>query len=357
MSTHAKTPARLLAIALLGLGVAACPGRGAAPPGAAAAPVTPGAPAAAPLRIQWIDVEGGAATLVVAPTGETLLVDTGFPGPRDADRIARAVRAAGASRLDYVVVTHYHLDHVGGVRELAARVPIGTFVDHGENVEAAAGEENAAAYPALAGARRRTVKAGDTLALGEATLVFVAAAGRTAPAPEAAAAPNRLCEGASAGQKDPGNENSMSLGFVLRYGRFRFLNLGDLMAPYEHELVCPANRLGPIDLFQVTHHGNDQSNPRELVHSLGARAAVVDNGPRKGGSAAVYEHLRTAPRPIDPWQLHRAVANDDAHNAPEAQTANPEGGAADQAHAIEAVATKDGRFTLRNGRNGHTKSY
>ena len=136
-----------------------------------------------PLDIQFIDVEGGQATLIVSPSGESLLVDTGYPGfnGRDADRIAAAVKQAGLSRIDYLVITHYHADHVGGVPALAARVPIRTFVDHGPTVEQ--GDNPARLYNAYletrAKGRHVLARPGDTLPVAGLDVRFVSGRGRS----------------------------------------------------------------------------------------------------------------------------------------------------------------------------------
>ena len=92
---------------------------------------------AKPLQIYFIDVEGGQATLIVSPSGQSLLIDAGWPGyeGRDADRIVAVAHQAGLKQLDYVLITHYHRDHVGGIPQLADGIKIGTFVDHGPNLE------------------------------------------------------------------------------------------------------------------------------------------------------------------------------------------------------------------------------
>src|ERR1035438_392791 len=95
-------------------------------------------PAASPdLKIYFVDVEGGQATLFVTPAGQSLLIDTGWPGNngRDADRIVAAAKKAGISKIDYVLITHFHSDHVGGLPQLFARIPVGAVIDHGDNRE------------------------------------------------------------------------------------------------------------------------------------------------------------------------------------------------------------------------------
>src|ERR1700693_2131984 len=122
------------------------------------------------LQIYFVDVEGGQATLFVTPKGQSLLIDTGWAGNdgRDADRIVAAARLAGISKIDYVLITHFHNDHVGGVPQLVARIPAGTFIDHGENREATNGPtvQGWQAYQQVLGtgkSKRITAKPGDVL--------------------------------------------------------------------------------------------------------------------------------------------------------------------------------------------------
>ncbi len=99
-----------------------------------AEPAKPGEPSR-PLQIYVVDTEGGKAALWISPTGETLLIDSGNPGGRDTDRIMAVIQDAGVTKIDYLLTTHYHVDHVGGMQELVSRIPVGTFVDHGPTVE------------------------------------------------------------------------------------------------------------------------------------------------------------------------------------------------------------------------------
>src|SRR5712692_4391451 len=226
----------------------------------AAAPLRPmRAAGERPLAISVIDVEGGQATLVVSPSGESMLVDTGYPGfgGRDADRIAAAAKQAGLSRIDYLVVTHYHNDHVGGVPALAERLPIRTFVDHGPSVEHGAEPDAlmAAYLDVRARGRHLQVKPGDRVPIRGLNVRVVSAAGNVLSRPlPGAGAPNPLCRDFVAKAEDP-TENARSVGLVIEYGRFRMLDLGDLTWNKERDLVCPANRVGIVDVYLTTHHG------------------------------------------------------------------------------------------------------
>lgn len=317
------------------------------------APAASSPPATSSLDFYWVDVEGGAATFVVTPGRQVLLADTGFPGERDGERVLRVLREQiAASAIDYLIVTHYHLDHVGNVPYIAARVPIKTFVDHGASVEPGGDAE----YVKLA-QHRLTVKAGDTLPLEGVSLTFVTANGDPIATPLEGGGPNDACASATPGTKKPNDENGRSVGFLVRRGSFAFADLGDLLWANEHELACPTNKLGQVDLFQVTHHGMDISNAPQLVHGMRPVVAVLDNGPKKGGAAKAFEVLKAAPGIEDVWQLHRALASDDAHNAPAERIANLEDGAADAAHFIKASVDAEGRITVTNGRTGASKTY
>ena len=317
-----------------------------------------GAPPEKPLEIHVIDVEGGQATLILPPSGESLLVDTGYVGfnGRDADRIAAVVRKAGLSRIDYLVVTHYHADHVGGVPALAARVPIGTFIDHGPTVEE--GDQPALLYRNYLAVRDRArhvlARPGGTLPIAGLDVRIVSAAGDliTAPLP-GAGQPNPLCRDYTAMDPDP-TENARSVGMVLTFGRFRMLDLGDLTWNKEHDLVCPNNLLGTVDVYLTTHHGLNLSGSPVLVHAVHPRVAVMNNGPRKGGIPSAWRIIRDSPGLEDLWQLHYAVDGGADHNVAEALIANLDD---TTAHEIRISAQRTGTFEITNGRNGHRKTY
>lgn len=262
------------------------------------------------LDIYVVDVEGGNATLFVAPSGESLLIDTGNGGMgavRDAERIAAAIKDAGLTQIDHLITTHYHGDHYGALTELAARVPIRNFIDHGPNVQPSPGADAFVQkdYPALYQAAKHTVvKPGDRIAITGVDARIVSSAGQVIQsALPGAGAANPLC--AAHTPQDPDmTENAQSVGTHLTFGRFRTVMLGDLTWNKEAELMCPANRLGAVDLFIVSHHGVDISNSPVLVHALAPRVAVMNNGTRKGGNPAPMRVLHTSPGLEDLWQLH-----------------------------------------------------
>ena len=310
--------------------------------------------AGAQLRIYWVDVEGGAATVIAAPNGQTIVVDAGFPGTRDANRVANLLKnELRVAKIDYMITTHYHTDHVEGVSTLVGLVPVGTFLDHGATIEPSSDFNN---YQTAAAAETRTtVKPGDKLAFGDLQLTFVTSAGEVIDPPPPQATANANCAGAIMKSDVAGAENPMSVGFVARFGSFDFVDLGDLTWNIEQKLMCPTNRIGPIDLYQVNHHGQDISSSPQLVQGLAPTVAVMNNGATKGGAPATFDVIRASPGFRDLWSLHRVTANDAQHNAEDVLTANTTG--TDAAYGIKAVIERDGSFTLTNARNGTSRSY
>jgi competence protein ComEC len=323
---------------------------------AAVATTTAQSASAKTLDVYFVDVEGGQATLVVSPSGQSMLIDTGWPGfdGRDPARIQAAMKQAGVSRIDYLIVTHYHTDHVGGVAALAAKVPIGTFVDHGATVESAADPGYVAYLEARKSGKHLLAKPGDTIPITGLNVTVVSSAGETitSPLPGAGAA-NPLCAGYKP-QPDDASENARSVGVVISSGTFRMLDLGDLTWNKEHGLACPSNLIGPVDLYVTTHHGNEQSGPAVLVHVLKPRVAVMNNGAKKGGSPSAWRIVRDSPGLLDLWQVHTAADGGRESNAAEPFIANLD---ETTAHSIKVSAKPDGSFTVTNSRNSVTKAY
>jgi len=315
--------------------------------------------AAGTLKVYFIDVEGGQATLFVSPAGESMLVDTGWPDAkgRDAERIVSAARLAGAKQIDYLVVTHYHMDHVGGVPQLAARIPIRTFVDHGPSVDhGPEADQLVSAYQSVRDKGKHLLaKPGEMIPIRGIKVQILTAAGEEISSPlPGAGAPNPLCTGAKRKEPDP-SENAQSVGMLVTYGKFRMIDLGDLTWNKELGLACPENKIGAIDVYLSTHHGLDESSAPPLVHALHPRVAIMNNGARKGGSPEAWQTMHNSPGLEDIWQLHLALDAGKANNAPDDFVANLE----EHCHGnwIELVAEADGRFTVTNSRNKKMKTY
>jgi competence protein ComEC len=337
------------------------------------------------LDIYSIDVEGGQSTLFVSPSGESLLVDAGSTGERDAGRIVATAKQAGLTQIDYLVVTHYDGDHVGGVKDVSDRLPIRTFIDHGPRVNPAGAPPptpqqqanldrvDAAYAEARAKGRHIEVKAGDKVPIRGLDVQVVSSRGQVITKPLAGAgAPNPLCRDFVSHPQDT-SENINSVGMVISgFGRFRMLDIGDLTWNTEHDLVCPNNLLGTLDVYLTTHHGLARSGPPALVHAIGARIAVMNNGPRKGGAAETWDTLKSTPGLEDIWQLHYSVQRPPsaafeekrepggpALNAPEQFIANLDETTPTHspAYFLKISVRPDGSFVVLNPRNGYSKEY
>jgi competence protein ComEC len=312
-----------------------------------------------PLQIYFIDVEGGQATLVLSPSGQSLLIDTGWPGyeGRDADRIMAVAHQLGLQQIDYVLITHYHRDHVGGVPQLVDGMKVGTFVDHGPNLEdsAVTRADYAAYQKAIAGHGHVVVKPGWGLPIKGIDVHVISAAGEhiAGPLPDAGEA-NPYCKGEPT-PADDDTENARSVGVLITYGKFRFLDLGDLTKKKELELACPKNLLGSIDLFLVTHHGMDLSNSKSMVWALHPRVAIFDNGARKGASPAAWRIVHDSPGLEGLWQLHYAAESDRDHNIDPDHIANIKENC--EGKYLKVSAESDGTFTVTNQRTGLEKTY
>ena len=312
------------------------------------------------LLIYSIDVEGGQSTLLVSPSGASLLVDTGWPNHdgRDAVRIQAAMKDAGITRIDHAFITHYHTDHVGGVPELVKRVPVGEFIDHGPNQEDSdvTRHDFAAYLKAIEGKPRRSIHPGDTIQISGLSVVVLAADGEhIAAVPGFKPQPNSLCASERPWPADP-SENARSAGILVTFGKFRFLDLGDLTGAKEVALVCPNNPIPPIDLYLVNHHGMNLSNSRALVDAIHPRVAIMNNGPHKAGMPEAWQTVHDSPGMDDLYMVHTAEGSDAAHNSPEALIANPKGSVIDGAY-FKVVASPTGSFSVTNSRTGQTKEY
>jgi len=324
------------------------------------------------LDIYILDVEGGNSTLFVTPSREAVLVDTGNGGPaavRDADRIMAAVKDAGITQIDALVTSHWHGDHMGAMAELAGRIPIRHYLDHGGNVQPAApiDEFLAHTYPGLTSKSKHTVvKAGDTLPVKGVDWRFVASARESIKNPlPGAGRPNPYCAGFTphtvnpvSGQPVGNTEDEHSVGSHVTFGKFRALYLADFPYNKEFELMCPANKIGTVDFLLVSRHGQHSSNSEALVHASRPRVAVINNGIRKGGQPETMRVLHTAPGLEDLWQLHVAQLSGPEYDIPGMFVANVgEDPQHSPAYWIKVAAESDGTFSVTNSRNGFTKTY
>jgi competence protein ComEC len=339
--------------------------------------------AAKPLTIYVIDVEGGKAMLVLTPAGEVMLVDAGWSGAyndkfvvdtyndRDAGRILEVLKLEKVRQIDYFVITHYDTDHVGNVAKLAAKldIPVRNFVDHGDLVgqnEVAVEEVRAyrEAIPKLK-ANRILARPGGVIPLRGMEVRIIASGGELIPnALPGAGQPNPFCSEPPPSRPDRG-ENPASVALLYTLGRFRMADFADLTKGREYELMCPANRVGTVDLWMVSHHGMDMSNGRWLVHALSPQVAIMNNGAKKGGKPEPLKVIRNSPGLADLWQLHYSLEAGDL-NTPEQFIANPQKEQDPnsfgemlgcQGKWIKVSARENGEFTVVNGRNNFRRTY
>ena len=308
------------------------------------------AQAAKTLDLYFIDTEGGQATLVVGPSGQALLIDTGYTGfgGRDTVRIAVAAKDAGVKHIDTLLITHFHDDHVGGVANLLDRFPVTTFLDHGPSIET---KDYPSAYAAaIAKGQHKVVMAGDKIPIKDLDVTVVAAAGKVI---DVKGQPNPNCVGIPQSQSDlEAGENSQSVGVVITFGKFRFADLGDLSWNRELDLLCPQNKVGKIDLYLTTHHGGESS---KAIWGMTPRVAIMNNGPSKGGDPPGWKNVMVSPGLEDLWQLHFALAGGKETNVPDTFIANVD--VNDQGKHLKVSALADGSFTVTNPRNKFSKTY
>ena len=324
----------------------------------------------AKLDIYFIDVMGGAATLIVTPERESLLIDSGWPGQMDRDpiRIEHVLKdEAKLDHLDHLATTHWHVDHFGGVAGLAKRVRINHFWDRGLPDLVAPDRDKAAypdgpgpddplgkAYRETSAGKRTVLKAGDTLPLkGQVEALVLASGGQVIATPTGPA--NPLCASAPPDQAEDKSDNARSLAFRFRLGDFTFLDCGDLTWNVERKLVCPVDLIGPIDVFQVTHHGMDISNHPTLLQTIAPTVAIMNNGPRKGGSPATVDRLRAIPSIKAAYQLHKNAATAADQNTEASLIANPDKDGGRFIHV--AVEPNGSSYAVQIGSDGPKAAY
>lgn len=350
------------------------------------------------LKVVAIDVEGGGGTLFVAPDGTSLLIDTGWPSgagllpspdgaKNSADRIVAAAHKLGVKKLDYVIITHYHMDHAGGVSDLVQRIPVGTFIDHGTNAEHVAPGEKVPVdlqggtpdelYPkylaAIKGHNHIVAKPGQVIQMGAMTDTIVASDAKVLDKPlPGAGARNPACDTAEAlSVKDEGGvENTHSVASVISFGKVRIAAFGDLSWKAEHALSCPVTRLGHVQVLIATQHGSNISSNPASIADMRPEVVVMGSGGKKGGDKATIDTMRASPGLEGFWQLHDSYAHPEwakdknyvANLDPAAADVAKYGKAMftsppDQGYDIALSITKDGSVTVTNSRNGFTKTY
>ena len=280
------------------------------------------------LDLYFIDVEGGAALLIVSPAGESMLIDSGYPDymDRDRDRILKVVRdVAGLKKIDHAVVSHWHLDHYGNHASLAAAIPIGKFWDRGipdSLSEDKKFDERIAQYRAASQNASLALKVGDQLSLkGKQVAVSIRVLTGSRQVVPNEGEPNPFANEHVPAKEDK-SDNAASLSMRFDFGRFRFLCCGDLTWNVEAELVMPNNPVGKVDLFQVTHHGLGVSNNPVLVKAIDPVVAVMCNGPSKGGDPRGIETVTSPASHKALFQLHRNLKLDASQQTPAERIAN-----------------------------------
>jgi beta-lactamase superfamily II metal-dependent hydrolase len=316
------------------------------------------------LDIHFIDTEGGAATLFVTPAGESVLIDCGNPGSRDPERIAKTAEAIGLKAIDHLIITHWHTDHYGGVGRLTKLIPIHRYYDHGIPEKL---DEDPKMFPVLIAAykeatkgKSKTLKPGDSIPLKQVAgapalrLDCLCGSGEVIP-DKPRAAENAIAKDHKPKDEDK-TDNARSLGFVLSYGKFRFLDLGDLTWNIEYKLVSPSDKIGPVDVYQTTHHGLDISNNPVVINTVRPRVAIFNNGPRKGGMPAVTAALRRSPEIQAIYQVHRNLTVGAAENTDPEYIANPDEKCQGEGISLR-VASDAKSYTVTVGSKGKPKKY
>lgn len=349
------------------------------------------APAAAPafakdtaLQMVPVDVEGGGGTLFVTPDGKSLLIDTGNPEQSrvtgdhpSSERIVNAAHELGVKKIDTLIITHYHSDHIGGIEGLLKRIPIGTVIDHGPNRETTASpnpnapqidlknpppNSTEAGYQrymeAIKGHHHIVAKPGDVFHIGDMTVTIVAADARMIEKPlPGAGEENPSCAGMEGMAANGGEENARSTSSVITYGKVRIAAFGDLTWDREKDLFCPIDKVGKVDVLLASHHGTALSGSPAAVNAMAPIVAIVGNSARKGADAQRMKTIKASPRIEGVWQLHTTTVAPDV-NVDADMIANPgTDQKSDMAYNLRLRIEKGGKITVINERNGYNKTY
>jgi competence protein ComEC len=330
--------------------------------------------AASTMTIYAIDSEGK-AVLTIAPSGETMLEDLGWTGfgnrASTTSQVVDSLKALGIKRIDHLVISHFDVDHIGDISELLAAVPVGHCYDHGDiqlakednprfAQMAEASKQHYETYVAACAKIGRTIlKPGDKVPIKGIDVQVIHAAGKWITKPLAGAgAPNPACATAKQADIVPRDlEDNGSIGLLYTYGKFRYYDAADLEGHFAHELVCPNNLIGTVDLWAVNVHGQSKGYSAAMASALKPPVVIEYNDGRmgRGNDPDVWAGLHALPNPPDIWLLHLNERSGPEKNPPSDFVANLQ--APDGMKPIKITVEKNGAFTITNERNGFSKAY